>query len=69
MKVLLINYMINSGGMAMFLLFSLAHCSLSVISKYNDYNLLKAIDEVKVCETSFNLLGIKLRKYYLLIFV
>jgi len=47
MKVLIINYMINSGGMTIFLLLSLAHCNLSVISKYDDYNLLDAIQKFK----------------------
>ena len=48
MKVLYINYMINSGGMAILLLFSLAHCNLIIISELDDYNLLEAIEKSKV---------------------
>jgi len=47
MKVLFINYMINSGGMAMFLLLSLAHCHFTIISKYDDNDLLKVIEKVR----------------------
>jgi len=47
MKVLYINYMINSGGMAILLLFSLAHCNLIIISELDDYNLLEAIEKSK----------------------
>ena len=55
MKVLFINYMINSGGMAMFLLLSLAHCHFTIISKYDDNDLLKVIEKVRVCEANFKM--------------
>ena len=46
---LIINYIINSGGMIICLLFTIAHGTLAVISSYDDYNLLEAMDKVKVC--------------------
>merc|ERR1712071_635232 len=47
-KMLFLNHMINSGGMALCLLLTLAHCDIAVISSCEDYNLLEAIEKVKV---------------------
>ena len=48
LKLLFINYMINSGGNTMFLIFTSVHSSIFVISDFHDEKLLKAIDTVKV---------------------
>ena len=48
LKLLFINYMVNSGGNTMFLIFTAFHSSITVISDFHDENLLKAIDETKV---------------------
>jgi len=47
LKLLFINYMVNSGGNTMFLIFTAFHSSITVISDFHDENLLKAIDETK----------------------
>ena len=46
--MLFINYMINSGGNTMFLMFTSTYSSINVISDFHDEELLKAIDKVKV---------------------
>jgi acyl-coenzyme A synthetase/AMP-(fatty) acid ligase len=49
MKSVFINYMINSGGMAVFLLTTLSHGSINVISAFEEDNLLlTTIDQIKV---------------------
>merc|ERR1712137_786075 len=39
--------MINSGGMVMFLLVTLAHSKLTIISKFNDRKLLESINDIQ----------------------
>merc|ERR1711911_273878 len=48
LKLLFINYMINSGGNILFLLFTAVHTRIFVMSDFHDEKLLKAIEEVKV---------------------
>ena len=48
LKVLFINYMINTGGNMFFLLSTAAHRHIFVISDFHDEELLKTIDKVKV---------------------
>lgn len=51
-KFLFINPMVNSGGMTMTAMFSVAHAELYVVSKWSDEALLEAIDSVKVIRYS-----------------
>ena len=40
--------------MIIFLMSSLAHWNLTIISEYDDNYLLEAIDKLKVCKSNFN---------------
>ena len=48
LKMLFINYMINSGGNLMLLSSTVNQLTIFVISDFHDDELLKAIDKVKV---------------------
>jgi len=47
LTALFINYIINSGGVSICLLFSLAHINMVTISNYDDFNLLETISKVQ----------------------
>jgi len=47
LRMLLVNYLINSGGTMLTIGLTLSHSSISLISKYDDYNLLETIHQVQ----------------------